>query len=91
MWTLLIFFLLGIVAGIFFKNRSSMGYLIHKIAFITICVLLFLMGYLVGSKQNLLRQLPVLGLKAFILGAGAALGSIIFTWLIFHRKAGKGE
>jgi len=46
-------------------------------------LLLFLLGLEVGANETIVRQFGTLGFEAFLLAAGATLGSVVFAWILW--------
>jgi uncharacterized membrane protein YbjE (DUF340 family) len=79
-----LFLCLGVICGFFLRKKQRILNLNHKITNIAIYGLLFFLGTGIGANQDLLKQLPVLGVKALYLTFFALLGSLLAAKLIFH-------
>lgn len=88
-----------IVIGIMFGG-IAIGYLLRKATFLkhigkpinyTIILLLFLLGIQVGSDQNIIRNLPLLGGQALLLAVAGTLGSVLAAWVVYRFVFKKKE
>jgi uncharacterized membrane protein YbjE (DUF340 family) len=81
MFTVLSFMFAGIAVG--YLLRSKKIRFIHWVVTTLIWLLLFLLGLEVGANETIVRQFGALGFEAFLLAAGATLGSVVFAWLLW--------
>lgn len=76
-------FLFGKVAHIFIRD----GYLITFLKIISLCqnisifLLLLMMGFKIGSNQELVADFKTIGLHSVLFGVSTLLGSALVTWL----------
>jgi uncharacterized membrane protein YbjE (DUF340 family) len=71
----------GIAVG--YLLRSKKIRFIHWVVTTLIWLLLFLLGLEVGANETIVRQFGALGFEAFLLAAGATLGSVVFAWILW--------
>lgn len=81
MFTVLSFMFAGIAVG--YLLRSKKIRFIHWVVTTLIWLLLFLLGLEVGANETIVHQFGTLGFEAFLLAAGATLGSVVFAWLLW--------
>jgi hypothetical protein len=46
--------------------------------------LLFLLGVAIGANEVIVKNLPVLGLKALLITLGGIIGSVMLSWIAYH-------
>ena len=83
----------GVAAGFLCRNFKLLKHT-GKAIFVTICVMLFFMGVMLGMDEDLLESLSVIGLQAMLLALAGAAGSILFASLLYKslfREKEKGE
>jgi uncharacterized membrane protein YbjE (DUF340 family) len=73
----------GIVIGYFFRNRGHVD--LGRVVLGAIVVLIFSMGFSIGSNNDLLQSMPETGLNAFVLVVLVMFFSVVF--LRVFRKA----
>jgi uncharacterized membrane protein YbjE (DUF340 family) len=78
MFIVIAFMLVGIGVGYFFRRFKFR--FIHRIILTLIWLLLFLLGLEVGANDVVVNQFGKLGFDAFLLAAGATLGSVLAAW-----------
>lgn len=91
MFEVIVIFIGGIAAGVVFKNRAALIRGAEKITTLSIYLLLFLLGGLVGINDQVISSFGSLGLKAAVLSFGAILGSGITLLLIDRMMFRKGR
>ena len=69
----------GIVLGYFLRNNKSLSLNLNKIVSGTILVLIFSLGFTIGSNNDLLAMMPNVGLSAIVLLSTTLLFSKIFA------------
>lgn len=82
--------LAGIAAGYLLRRRRVPG--LPGAITCLIWLLLFLLGWEVGSNGPLVEALPRLGGEALLLSAGGTLGSVVAAWALWRvavRRRGK--
>lgn len=90
MFTVIGFMLAGIAAGYLLRRRRVPG--LPGAITCLIWLLLFLLGWEVGSNGPLVEALPRLGGEALLLSAGGTLGSVVAAWALWRvavRRRGK--
>ncbi len=73
---------LGALLGWLLRSKS-LGKLSKIIEYI-ILLLLFSLGIMVGANPHVMNNLDSIGLNAFIIAAGATMGSIVVAWALYH-------
>jgi uncharacterized membrane protein YbjE (DUF340 family) len=66
----------GIAVGYFLRNKKHVD--LGKLIFGAIVILIFSMGFLIGSNNDLLQSMPEIGLNALVMAVLAIFFSIIF-------------
>ncbi|MEM2180771.1 MAG: LysO family transporter [Nitrososphaeria archaeon] len=77
---------IGIIIGLILKKLGlqDVRQKLDKLLSIVVVVLLFIMGLTLGSDNNIIYNLMLLGYNSLILASLIFLGSIIFSY-IFRR------
>ncbi|NCE72801.1 LysO family transporter [Odoribacter sp. Z80] len=80
----------GVLCGFLLRKRK----LKWLPGFITVAIwtLLFALGMAVGSHEELLNHLDIIGWQALLLSAGAVLGSVVLSGVVyyfFYKNRGK--
>ena len=90
MFEVILIFICGIVAGFAFKNRPGMIRGAEKTTTLSIYLLLFLLGGLVGINDKVVQAFASLGVTAAVLSAGAVAGSglalLLIDRLVFRKR-----
>lgn len=73
----------GIVSGFVLRERKVVN--LGRVTFGVILVLIFSLGFTIGSNNDLLASLPTVGLSAFVMAVLAIGFSVLFLVLI-RRK-----
>ena len=83
--------LCGIGTGYLLRNRKMS--FIGRVITALIWVLLFLLGIEVGSNPHIVNGIQTLGIEALLLTVGGAIGTTLFSWLLWkylsRKEAGK--
>ncbi|MGL5355912.1 MAG: LysO family transporter [Cetobacterium sp.] len=68
---------------LFIKNKTNILQ--------TFCLffLLGIMGYKIGSNEQIIKEFPELGLKALVIAILSILGSVIITFILSKKVGGK--
>jgi ABC-type polysaccharide/polyol phosphate export permease len=66
----------GAAVGYFFRNRRRLD--LGRLTFGAIVILIFSMGFSIGSNNELLQSLPSIGLDALVIVALAMFFSVVF-------------
>ena len=77
----------GFLAGLLLQGRVKLP--TGMITLISICLLLFILGLEIGSNQELLGNLPSMGLIALLVAVFTLLGSITLTKLLTSRSGSR--
>lgn len=91
MFTVISLMLAGIAAGFLLRRHRLEA--VRRLVTVLIWLLLFLLGWEVGSNRQLMAALPRLGGEALLLSTAGTLGSVLAAWALWtvmRRKAGKG-
>ena len=88
LWVLLVM-IAGMAAGFFLRRRPILFSILDPVTTWIVRLLLFLLGFGIGSDRDLLAQLPVLGVKGIVLAVAAIIGSVLAARLMVGRP-GKG-
>jgi len=73
----------GLVSGFVLRERKHVN--LGRVTFGVILVLIFSLGFTIGSSNDLLASLPTVGLSAFVMAALAIGFSVLFVVLV-RRK-----
>jgi uncharacterized membrane protein YbjE (DUF340 family) len=87
LWLILAAFVAGVVLGI--NQKLLFIKKLKPVSIITV-LLLFFMGYEIGSDAQLVSRLPQIGIKAFLTAVFAIAGSVLFTTL-YDKMSKKGD
>ena len=68
--------IVGITAGYLLRNKKQVK--LEKASLAVIVVLIFALGFGIGSNNELLSAMPQVGLQAFVIAGLAILFSILF-------------
>ena len=83
--------LCGIAVGYLLRNKNTR--IVSRIITVLIWLLLFLLGIEVGSNPRIVMGMQTLGIEALLLTIGGALGTTLFSWLLWkyvsRKEAGK--
>jgi uncharacterized membrane protein YbjE (DUF340 family) len=77
MFDLVIPLIIGVIAGYLLRNRKHIN--LNKIVFGTILLLIFSLGFTIGSNNELLNSLPKVGFNALVLCLSAVTFSVLFV------------
>ena len=79
--------LCGIAVGYMLRNKNTR--IVSRIITVLIWLLLFLLGIEVGSNPRIVMGMQTLGIEALVLTIGGAVGTIIFSWLLWKYVSRK--
>ena len=79
--------LCGIAVGYMLRNKNTR--IVSRIITALIWLLLFLLGIEVGSNPRIVMGMQTLGIEALLLTIGGAVGTIIFSWLLWKYVSRK--
>lgn len=85
MLSLLLAMIAGMAAGFVLRGRPRLFSILDPVTTWIVRLLLFLLGFGIGSDRVLLAQLPVLGVKGFVLAVAAIIGSVLAARLMVGR------
>lgn len=83
MISLILTLLAGILIGRLFRDKSFVKFS-GKLIFPIVLALLFLMGITIGTNNDIISNLGTLGVEAFIITAGALIGTLVGAKLLWH-------
>jgi uncharacterized membrane protein YbjE (DUF340 family) len=81
MITVLIVFASGILIGYFIRKKKKVIRINDLLTNGAIFLLLFILGLAVGSNDEIISNVEVIGLNAFLISTFAVLGSVLLAWL----------
>ena len=84
MLTVVLIMVAGIVLGYFLRSRRRLAAVNDRFITYAIYLLLLLLGISIGANKTIVANLPILGVKALIITAGAVLGSIILALITYN-------
>jgi len=90
MLEILIIMTAGFVTGFFLRSKRKTIMLADKFMFLSICLLLFILGFSMGGNPVILANFPVLGINAILIALGGVAGSVLAawaTWNFFFKKS----
>ena len=87
MLVVVVIMLCGIAVGYLVRKRNTR--FIQYVITALIWLLLFLLGIEVGSNPHIVKGIQTLGLEALLLTFGGAIGTIIFSWLLWKYVSRK--
>ena len=90
MFTIIGIMFTGVGLGYIFRNLDFIKNTETTISY-TIILLLFIMGFSVGSNDKIIENLGAFGWQAAILACSATCGSILAAWLVLVLFFKKGE
>ena len=79
--------LCGIAMGYLLRNKNTR--IVSRIITALIWLLLFLLGIEVGCNPRIVMGMQTLGIEALLLTIGGAVGTIIFSWLLWKYVSRK--
>ena len=93
MFTIIATMFTGIILGYILRNMDFIKNTEKTISF-TIIILLFVMGFSVGSNDKIIENIGTFGWQAAIIAISATCGSIFAAWIVltlFFKKGGSHE
>lgn len=82
MFYIFLFFISGLLFGIFLRRYPNIK-IIGKLVTTTIIALLFLLGKSVGKNEAIMHNLTTIGLKAFVITMAAITGSVLMSMIVY--------
>ncbi len=89
MFIVISFMLLGVIVGLLIRKEKTK--LINNIISVLIGLLLLLLGWEIGSNEEIISNFAFIGGRAIAIAVAATLGSIIAAKLLWHFIKDKGE
>ena len=77
--TLIIPLIAGILLGYFSREKTRLN--LDKVTLMAIVVLIFSLGFSIGSNTELLNSMPKIGLTALVMSVLAIIFSVLFVKL----------
>lgn len=87
MFPVLLAMFAGLAAGYLLRRHSCLFTFLDPATSWTVRLLLFLLGYGIGSDKDLLAQVPELGIRGLALAVAALVGSVIAARLMVGNPA----
>ncbi len=84
MWIILLFLILGTLAGVALRRQQRVLRWADRGSATAVYLLLFLLGISVGSNQAAMNALGRLGAQALLLSLSAIAGSVLLALLLYH-------
>lgn len=85
----------GIAVGYAIRGRKRLVKVVDRLTMYSICLLLFLLGVAIGVNELIVKNMHILGLRAFVLSLGGVMGSVFLSWIAyslwFKPKSTKNE
>lgn len=81
----------GILSGLLARRFINTGKVPDKIMTLLVILLLFLMGYSIGSKKYLLEKLFKEGRNALLISVATVLGSILTSYPLYRYMSRKKD
>jgi Kef-type K+ transport system membrane component KefB len=82
---IIIALILGIIVGYFINLNKKQKKLNGKLQQLGVIFLLFSMGASIGANENIINDLPKIGIKAFTYASFTILGSVVLVFLLTNR------
>lgn len=76
---------LGCIIGYFVKLKDNHKRFNGKVQQAGVVFLLFSMGASIGANENIIRDLPLIGAKAFTFAALSIIGSIVIIYFLSSK------
>ncbi|NVO11671.1 MAG: LysO family transporter [Bacteroidales bacterium] len=76
---------IGIVIGYFLRHKALLIKINNKFTMWAIYLLLFVLGVSIGANETIMKNLPILGLKALTITFGGVVGSIFLAWFTYTK------
>jgi len=78
----LISLLIGILIGVIANFSSNFNKISNILQLFFLALILFIMGYKIGSKKEILNYFGMIGYKAFIISLFSIMGSVFVLYFI---------
>ncbi|GAB6888228.1 hypothetical protein JCM13304A_17270 [Desulfothermus okinawensis JCM 13304] len=85
MYKLILFFIVGIIFGVFLKKHNALIRICQRLCELSVFLLLFILGFLMGSNPSIMKNLFSMGYDALIISVFSIIGSILLI-LPIERK-----
>lgn len=89
---ILVIMAVGMVIGYLLRHKKALFAVMDKIVMAVIFLLLFVLGITVGLNETVVSSIHIIGVKAFLLTAGAVAGSVFccaLVWRLFFSETMK--
>ncbi len=77
MWSTLLYFSIGMLAGWLIRKKVNWVKNAGLVSYFLLGLMIFMLGYSVGSEPSVVKHFAQLGLTALVLTLGAVTGSIL--------------
>ena len=84
-------FLLGLGIGYGTRPSTTTMSLVHRMAFLVVLILLFVLGNIVGKNDLVFEKLPDLGALSLAISWGSILGSVFVAGIVCRLGYGNRE
>jgi len=74
----------GFGAGFLLRKKRKAVHLADKFMFLSICLLLFVLGISIGGDPVILANFPLFGFNALLITIGGVAGSVLAAWATWH-------
>lgn len=74
---------LGVGVGFLLRKINTLQNINSSIQY-TIYLLLFLLGFSIGTNKQIINNFGRLGMEAIIISVASTLGSICMAWIVFR-------
>ena len=82
---------IGILVGYLLRQKRKLIGFLERLTTWAIYLLLFLLGIAIGTNEEIIRNLPTLGGRAFIISVAGVLCSILLSWATYRLFFKKDE
>jgi len=76
-------FVTGIVAGFLLRRIQWIERISGRLTMVAVVALLFLLGFGVGTNEEIRSHLDILGLHGFLIAVFSLAGSLLTGWIIW--------
>ena len=73
----------GIAVGYAIRVKRLVK-VVDRLTMYSICLLLFLLGVAIGVNELIVKNMHILGLRAFVLSLGGVMGSVFLSWIAYN-------
>jgi len=84
MWLIILFLVVGTVAGFFLRKLRNFSKAADKLTTYIIYLLLFIMGLRVGSDKEIMDHIDTIGFQSLMIALFAMAGSVVLSKITYH-------